>query len=350
MANAYTLTANTTLAGLCGIFYDKLLLESLNPELKWYQFADKKSLPKGNGKTVYFTQMLPWARGASLTEGTNPSVLAVSARLVSVALEQFGSVRGYSDVFELTALSPALTEIITQCGQAAGDTLDKEFAYKFGLSGNGSNLSTFKSGTYASAGGISVKTTGAFPWLNNVTPLWGQTNQQLTNAAFSAQLNVSQVLTATTHLRTLNVKPMADGNYIGIIHPGAADVLMRTDGQWAAWNQYTNAELMYAGEIGRIQGVRFVSTTNAINEALVASDWSVARLATGGVLYGTMIFGKGAYGCVECGGNAIEKYINQGASKTDPLNQETQVGYKITTAIKELNPSCGVIIGTYVAA
>lgn len=350
MANAYTLTANTTLAGLCGIFYDRLLLESLYPELKWYQFADKRPLPKGNGKTIYFTEMTPWARGSLLTEGTNPSVLAVSARLVSVSLEQFGSVRGYSDVFEMTALSPALTQIIEQCGRAAGDTLDKEFAYKFGISANGSNLSVFKSGTYASAGCISARfVSSAFPWISNITAIWGN-DQVLDNAAFSTQLNVSQILTAVTHLRKLNVKPMADGLYVGIIHPGAADNLMRTDGQWAAWNQYTNPQAMYAGEIGRIQGVRFVSTTNAIAEDLVASDWSVARLATGGVLYGTLIFGQNAYGCVEVGGNAIQKYINQGASKTDPLNQETQVGYKITTAIKALNRSCGVVIGTYVAA
>jgi N4-gp56 family major capsid protein len=349
MSNVFTATADTTLAGLCQVYYDKLLLESLYPELKWYQFADKKPLPKGNGKTVYFTEMTPWARGASLVEGASPSVKAVSARLVSVAIEQFGDVRGYSDVFEMTALSPALSRIIEQCGKAAGDTLDKEFAYKFGISGNGSNLSAFKSGSYASAGGISVKTTGAFPWISNVTPLWGQTNQLFDNAAFSAQLNVSQILTAVTHLRTLNVKPMSDGNFVGLIHPGAADVLMRTDGQWAAWNQYTNPEAMYAGEIGRIQGVRFVASTNAINEALVASDWSVGRLATGGVLYGTMIFGQGAFGCVEIG-NAVEKFIVQGADHSDVLSQTTTVGYKITTAIKALNPSCGVIIGTYKAA
>jgi N4-gp56 family major capsid protein len=271
---------------------------------------------------------------------------------VSVSLEQFGSVRGYTDMFELTALSPALTEIVTQCGKAAGDTLDMEFAYKFGVSGNGTDLSGFVAYpgvSVASTATLSVKTTGAFPWLNNTTVYWGQSNILMDNSTFSAQLNVSQVLTATTHLRKLNVKPQADGYYVGIIHPGAADVLMRTDGQWAAWNQYTNPEAMYAGEIGRIQGVRFVSSTNAINVALTASNWSMARVAAGGTLYGTFIFGSGAYGCVEVGGSAIEKFINQGASKTDPLNLETQVGYKITTAIKALNASCGIVVGTFVA-
>jgi hypothetical protein len=102
--------------------------------------------------------------------------------------------------------------------------------------------------------------------------------------------------------------------------------------------------------LGVIEGVMFKESTRAFKEVLPASAWSnLGQLSTGGTLYGTLIFGQGAYGVTKLAGKDISiTNIEPGKKdKTDPLGQYGLAGYLFPIAAKVLNPSAGVILSWY---
>jgi N4-gp56 family major capsid protein len=125
---------------------------------------------------------------------------------------------------------------------------------------------------------------------------------------------VKVIQKAVAKLRAQNA-PTISGKYVAIIHPYAAYDLMR-DKEWIDAHKYAQPENMYEGEIGEIAGVRFVQTTEA-------------KIYEGGV-FGTLIFGEGAYGNTEIAGGGMETIVKQkgSAGTADPLDQRSSVGWK----------------------
>jgi N4-gp56 family major capsid protein len=115
---------------------------------------------------------------------------------------------------------------------------------------------------------------------------------------------------------------------------------------------YTNRAAMEKGKLGVLEKVLFDESTEAMTSPVLTSAWSNSAYtsnATGtGYVYGTLIFGKGAYGVTSLRGQEGKRVeIVRGADKTDPLNQYTLIGYKFAFAAKILNPSAGVILAWY---
>jgi N4-gp56 family major capsid protein len=185
-------------------------------------------------------------------------------------------------------------------------------------------------------------TTGdGYPLLQNATRVaQSSTIVSLTTSS----LTVKALQHAAMYLRNRNVDPFDDGYYVGIIHPVAAYDVMVSSG-WKGWQTYTSADLMYKGEIGRIGGVRFVESSDAPSYTL-----SGDTLDTGsGTVYGTLVFGKHAYGVTEIAGKqskrkGYELFVKPhgSAGTADPVNQNATVGFKVTAAAKILNKSAGV--------
>ena len=63
------------------------------------------------------------------------------------------------------------------------------------------------------------------------------------------------------YLKTQNAEPI-NGSFVGIIHPDAAYDLM-SDPKWVNVKTYSDPEGIYQGEIGKIENVRFVETSEA---------------------------------------------------------------------------------------
>lgn len=344
MAGASTTTAS--LSSLMKTYYDRLLLDRLNPNLRYDQFATKKNLPRNEGKTILWNRLTNLAQGYTLTELTVPGLSAMSASQVSATLVQKGYVIGVSDLYNMTSISKPVEDAVELLGRSASLTIDNEYKDKIGF---GQACSTGVANA-ASATYLSCFTEG-FPTLSNSVVAWG--TRPLVNNFASTALSVDRVRTAVTHLRTLDVMPMDDGYYVGIIHPVIADKIMQ-DTNWVTWNAYTNPNAMYKGEIGKVHNVRFVDSSNAMTTPVLASAWSAgsSNFSAGGTMYGTLIFGRGAYAGVKMeAGNGVNTYIvpNDKADKSDPLAQFGTVGYKITMAAKILNPSCGIIALDYVS-
>jgi N4-gp56 family major capsid protein len=254
-----------------------------------------------------------------------------------------------SDLFNMTSISKPVTDAIELLSDSAALTIDSYYKDTIGF---GQAASTGVTGA-ASATYLSCFSEG-FPTLHNSVVSWATV--PLVNNTASTALSVDRVRTAVTTLRGYNCRPMDDGYYVGIIHPVIADKIMQDNstGGWTAWNQYTNPDAMYKGEIGKLHGVRFVDSTNAMTSTVKASAWSAgsSNFSAGGTLYGTLIFGKGAYaGVMMEAGNGVNTYVvpNDKAEKADPLAQWGSVGYKITMAAKILNASCGIIAVDYIS-
>lgn len=336
-------TTDTDMGGLITQYYDKMLLERLTPELRYDQFGEAKVIPRNEGKTVVWTRLDNWAQGYALTELTVPGLSAYSASKVSATLVQYGSLIGISDLFDMTSLSQPVKDAVALLADSAVLTVDSYIKEEIGF---GSAASTGVTG-HASVTYLSCRTQG-FPLQLNSIIHW--TAAPLANDMLSTGMCVDRVRGAVTQLRTMNAKPFADGYYAGIIHPFVADRLMNdtATGGWIDWNKYTSPDAMYKGEIGRIQGVRFVSSTNAMTSTVLASAWAAggSQYSAGGTLYGTLIVGKGAYGVTKMyAGNGVQtSVVDFKADKADPLGQYGTAGYKITLAAKILNPSAGIIM------
>ena len=116
-------------------------------------------------------------------------------------------------------------------------------------------------------------------------------------------------------LKAVNA-PKIQGSYVCILHPYAAYDLMR-DPEWIDAHKYATPENLYEGEIGEIAGVRFVQTTEA-------------KIYENGV-FGTLVFGDGAYGTTDIAGGGMETIVKQkgSAGTADPLDQRSSVGYTL---------------------
>jgi N4-gp56 family major capsid protein len=81
---------------------------------------------------------------------------------------------------------------------------------------------------------------------------------------------------------TYNVMPYEGGDYMCVISTKGRRGIMR-DPNWEKWKTYTESEAKYNGEIGRIEGIRFIESNNT--NALSGS------LGTGSVLGEAVFFG-----------------------------------------------------------
>jgi N4-gp56 family major capsid protein len=222
-------------------------------------------------------------------EGKTLEVTAVTAEV-----KQYGDYITQSDVLELTAIDNTIVEATKLLGRQAGVTLDTVVR---DILHTGTNV------TYCSKDDGTAVTSRA--GLDN-----------------TCQLTVKMVQKVVAKLRGQNA-PTISGKYVAIVHPYVAYDLMR-DPEWIDAHKYANPTNLYEGEIGEIAGVRFVQTTEA-------------KIYDGGV-FGTLIFGDGAYGVTEISGGGLETIVKQkgSAGTADPLDQRSSVGWKAIKTAERL--------------
>ena len=180
--------------------------------------------------------------------------------------------------------------------------------------------------------------------LKTSTNFFISTNTFVGNVYNDVLIAVSDIRVASTELRRRRV-PTVDGqNYVGIIHPVVASDL-RSDTTWQNWHQYTTPEFLYRGEIGRVEGVRFVETDLTPISAGSGDGFAISGIGTSAIAYGTDIFGRGFYGVTELDGG-IHTFLVTGATKSDPLNQASTYGWKAFFTAKILNVSSGLTLWT----
>lgn len=295
-ANTVQTTSTTGLSAEMKTFYDMTLIDEAEANLVHDQFGQKRPIPANGGKVIEFRKFAPLAKATTpLTEGVTPDGKQLSVSTVTATLSQYGDYITQSDMLELTALDNTILESVKLLGRQAGATLDTIVR------------NVMQSGT-------NVMYAEKHDKDNGIVAVTSRASLDAT-----CQITVELIQRAVAKLRAQNA-PTINGKYVGIIHPYVAYDLMR-DPEWIDAHKYAQPENLYQGEIGEIAGVRFVQTTEA--KIYKASDTAPA-------VFGTLIFGDGAYGVTEVNGGGLEIIVKQRGSSgaADPLDQRSSVGWK----------------------
>ena len=215
-------------------FYSDYLIDAAEPELVHDQFAQKHPIPANGGKTIQFRRFAPLGKAlTALTEGVTPDGQSLSMTIVEPAVRQYGRT----------------LDTITREVLVGGDNVqyaDEAVSARYLLQGGNAS------------------------------------------AADNNYLTVDCIRRAVRALKNANCRRI-DGAFPVIIHPDVAYDLMN-DPKWLAPHQYVDTEHMYEGEIGKIEGCRFVESTEAkiFHAADLAGD--SRTLLTAGAVSGKTTF------------------------------------------------------------
>ena len=287
-------------------FWDRALIVLAGPELVHDQFAQQRDIPAGNGKTIEFRQFDPLPEiTAPLSEGVTPDGQSLSVSAATATVAQYGGYVTTSDVLDMTALDPVVNEATRLIARQAGETLD---TITRDVINAGTNV------LYAK-GTASARPTS-------------RTGVGYTSATNNNNLTVEDIKLAVRTLKRQNA-PKIRGDYVAIIHPDVAFDLMR-DPEWLSPKQYVDTADLYAGEIGKLYGVRFVENTRAMIFRGAG--------ASGADVYSTLVIGDDAYGTTKVAGGGLQHIVKPLGSggTSDPLDQRSTVGWKALKAAKIL--------------
>ena len=295
-------TTDTGLSKEMKTFYSDYLIDMAEPNLVHDQFGQKHPIPKNGGKIIEFRKYdsLPKAL-TPLTEGVTPNGQKLSMSVITSNVQQYGGYIELSDILLLTAIDNNLVQATKLLGSQAGRTLDTITREVL----NGGTNVQYAEGQVTARNAL----------------VGGQ-------ASGNHYLTVDAVRRAVRFLKVMNA-PKINGSYVGIIHPDVSYDLM-SDPKWVNVKTYSDPDGIYEGEIGKIEGVRFVETSEAkVFEGAGASGVDV---------YSTLILGADAYGVTEITGGGLEHIVKQlgSAGTADPLNQRATAGWKATKTAERL--------------
>ena len=305
--NLHLFAANTNVTTDSGLsdemktFYSDYLIDLAEPLLVHDQFGQKQPIPKGSGKTIEFRKYSPLAKALTpLTEGVTPNGQKLNMSVITATVAQYGGYVTLSDVLLLTAIDNNLLQATELLASQAGRTLDT--VTREVLVG-GTNVMYAQGGASRSA-------------------------LAYTSASSNNNVTFDDIRKAVRALKIQNA-PKINGTYVAIVHPDVAYDIM-SDPKWVNVKTYSDPDGMYEGEIGKIEGVRFVETT----EAKVFKDAG----ASSRDVYATMILGANAYGVTEVTGGGLQHIVKQlgSAGSEDPLNQRATAGWKAIKVAERL--------------
>ena len=228
----------TTDAGLTDemkVYYSTYLIRLAEPLLVHDQFAQKHPIPKNGGKTIAFRKYdsLPKAL-TPLTEGVTPDGQKLTMDEITATVAQYGGFVELSDMLLLTAIDNNLMEATRLIAEQASKTLDTITREVL----NGGTNVLYAEGQVSSRAAL----------------VGGQESG-------NHYLTIDGVRKAVRFLKVMNARRI-NGDFAGIIHPDVAYDLM-SDPKWVNVKTYSDPSGIYNGEIGKIEGVRFVETSEA---------------------------------------------------------------------------------------
>lgn len=280
------------------LYYDRQFLDRLMLTMVFDQLCEKKKMPARSGNTVTWTRYDQLAANtSSLTPGTIPAAINLSAQQIVATPLQYGDFVTLSDAIELKAIDPiveAAQELLAYRASLSIDTLIRNALH--------GNVTT----QYAS-GAVS-------------------------EAAVTAVVSAADIRKAAKTLKVTGTRPF-DTDYRALVATATAYDLMSESvaGSFIDVNKYTDKMPMLKGEIGKLWGCRFIESNNAqtgLNGSSV-------------VTYRNYVVGRGAIGIVDLAGNSSVKTFRKplgSAGSADPIDQISTVGEKFWMVTKVLDP------------
>ncbi len=215
-------------------YYSDYLVDNAEPYLAHDLFAQKHIIPRG-AKTISFRKYDPLPkRMTPITEGVTPDGQNLRVSVVEATIAQYGGYVELTDLLLLTAVDNNLCMATKLLGAQAGRTLD---TISREVLAGGTNVQYGENAVSARHLLVGGKASG---------------NHYLT---------VDCIRRAVRFLKSQNAEKI-NGSYVAIIHPDVSYDLTN-DPAWKYPNQYADATHIFEGEIGKIEGVRFIETGEA---------------------------------------------------------------------------------------
>lgn len=382
-----TVTTTSNLPPATQAYYDKRFLLRAKEKLAWHQFGQKRDMPGGVGKTVYFCRYTPRAaRTTALDETTTGGVIAgaLTSEEVSAAVALYGDWVEISRLADLTSIDGPKNEKVDLLSDQAAlsiDTLvknavglyisrvraDGDADYSVSGTADSGSATTLVDNALTQAddfwnGGFLIITGGTnYGEVRQVSGFVAGTDT-VTTAAFTKAIDstskyrlvvgtgiVSGDVITTANIRLAKRelkrnKAIRDANayFTGLLDSDTDyDIFADTTFINAATYK-DNVDSLYTGEIGKWLGVRFVETTIPYRESVAGAQSDT------GAVFVVPIFGREAYGVIDLEGQPKKVYVKSPDQLGQPIPLYSTIGWEVGCGQKVLNGLfvCGIMCGT----
>lgn len=282
----------TTLSNEMMTFYSSVFLERAKQLLVHRQGLQKSTHSAGSGKVMRMNVYSPLTTATTaLTEGSNPSEASLSSSTVDVTLKEYGTTVKVAKLLNRTSIDVDGREKTEVVGQNMGETLDE----------------LCRDAIY----------TGATAQI--------AAGKVLSNVAATDTLTALEIRKAVRTLKGNKALRYPDGNFLGKIGQMTSFDLMG-DSTWVNAKTYSDVSGLYAGEVGRLHGVRFIETTNQKSESSTVT------------VYSNFIHGQKAIGEYELEGDMPKLYIKVPTSSdtSNPADRYSTISWAGVYASKVL--------------
>lgn len=249
----------TPLSGVIQTVFSQEVLLAAQPLLKFDQFAvEKTELNVSPGMTIQFLGYDNISLGGKLTEGTQMTTKTLATNTRSVTVYEYGNAVAVSELLLQVAFRDVMADAAVLLGRDYATVVDAE------------ERAVLETTTQKVYGGRKA-------------------SHDLLLAADI--LDVRAIKDAVEVLSTKNIPKVNGDFYVCFVHPHQSRNL-RDDSAWINAAQYGDPDRIFNGEIGRIEDVVFIETTDL---SIVAKNTGPATQNTLVDTYKAILFGAEAF-------------------------------------------------------
>jgi len=217
-------------------YYDRNLLENAKTKFVHAQYGQKRHIPKNNGKTVEFrrwTLFDPKLVTPGLTEGTTPAGQDLAQTNVTATVKQYGAFVEVSDLLKTSSYDDVMEGATDMLGEQVGTAI--EWVTRDEM-----------------CSGTNVQYAGSNSARNTIVATDKMSSTEIRRAVRTLKKKKAKMFN----------RQGGRDHYIMIVSPDTTFDL-QSDSVWQAVSEYSNAEQIYSGEIGRLFGVVVIESTEA---------------------------------------------------------------------------------------
>lgn len=249
----------TPLSGVIQTVYSQEVLLAAQPLLKFDQFAVvKEELNVSPGMTIQFLGYDNIALGGKLTEGVQMTTKTLSTNTRQISVYEYGNAISTSEFLLQTSFRDVMADAAVLLGRDYATVVDSE---------ERAVLETTTQKVYA-----------------------GRVAGHSTLAATNI-LDVRAIKDAVEILSTKNIPKVGGDFYVCFVHPHQSRNL-RDDNAWITAAEYGDPDRIFNGEIGRIEDVIFIETTDL---SVIPANTGAAPQNTTVDTYKSILFGAEAF-------------------------------------------------------
>jgi N4-gp56 family major capsid protein len=285
-------------------FNHKTLLTRLKPKLQLMPYGQKSNIPKHAG------DLAKWRRFNSLTvsktaitEGVTPDATTATVSVVSATVKEYGNWIETTDVMDIEAIDPVMTQYSELMGENAGESMESI------------TLDIVVAGT-------------------NVVYAGGKTSTDtIASTDKITELDVLKIRRALVRNKAPKIKlPNGKMGYVALFHTDViTDMVQLQD--YKDDKHYANPNDLIEGITAEWHGIYFIEYDLAVKAVGAGAGGTVD-------VYKNIILGKEAFGVPGIEGvNEPELIVKKPGSSgvLDPLNQRGSCGWKVFMTGVRLN-------------